>query len=471
MANTAILVGNSQYRSLTDLSCCHDDLAAMHELLDAAAKYSVIEIIENVDADKMKSAIRATIEKHHAPEEVFFYFTGHGYQQDDEFYFCTGEFNPNKPNQTGISNGELHTLLRLANADVVVKVIDACNSGTTLIKSDGSFAFQDKHGFKSLIQISSCLQTQNSLTGNPLSFFTERFRESALRKKEGVIYYTDLIYSLRDEFLKNDDQTPFFVSQGTGRERFVQDARCLDGLRTKLTKLTELPPQAESESEETSVAESSLRSLLEEVEQDAATPARIEYLVNAVFDGLIEKISIDEFSEFFDAEIAENSEFKEPTAEAFIIRILTKERRSDEFVTVERNKRQSPLYALGTAALLGISGSDQTYREVYDLRLNCKMNRAQIRIKMTPKYHSLKQIVLVVTCAPSLEYCYIFEIGSQHGLKDFGEFEVTGTEIVRRWYRLRWTESAGGIVEGIASKLHEVIREHLESTQERLSED
>src|ERR1019366_1641737 len=136
--------------------------------------------------------------------------------------------------ETGLSISELHVLLRTPEADLVVKVIDACNSGALLIKSDGSFLPVNKQGFKNLIQISSCLDSQNSLTGDPLSVFTEKFRAAALRKLDGEVYFTDIIYALRDEFLQDDYQTPFFVAQGTGREQFVGNAKRLDGLRAKL---------------------------------------------------------------------------------------------------------------------------------------------------------------------------------------------------------------------------------------------
>ena len=178
--------------------------------------------------------MREVIDKQSSVGELFFYFTGHGCQQDDEFYHCATEFDPKNPNRTGISTNELHALLRMASADVVVKVIDACNSGTVLIKSGQGFALEKEPGFRTLIQISSCLDSQTSLTGQPLSVFTEKFRDSVLRKTEGVVHYTDIIYSLRDEFIGNNEQTPFFISQGTGRERFVDDAKRLITLRKRV---------------------------------------------------------------------------------------------------------------------------------------------------------------------------------------------------------------------------------------------
>jgi hypothetical protein len=240
MGGIAILVGNTAYDHLNELACCHDDLEAMQELLSATEKYAEVFVIENAPSDGLKAKLREVIDKTTKPEELFFYFTGHGDQQASDFYFCATNYDGRRPNETGLSNTELHTLLRLADADLVVKIVDACNSGTLLIKADRSmaalsFATEQKNGFRNLIQISSCLDSQNSLTGDPLSVFTESFRAAVLRKTEGPVYYTDIISSLRDEYLQNNDQTPLHVSQGTGREQFVDDAKRLEGLRQKLT--------------------------------------------------------------------------------------------------------------------------------------------------------------------------------------------------------------------------------------------
>ena len=205
MPNLAILIGNSNYNSLHPLICCRDDVLAMKALLVATEKYHDIEVIENAEADDLKTRIRGVIDRAQSPTELFFYYTWHGYQLEDEFYYCATNFDAKRPNETGISTTELHTLLRLAEADLVVKVIDACNSGSLLVKADLIIP-QHKHGFKNLIQISSCLDSQNSLTGNPLSLFTEKFRAAVLRKEEGVVFYTDVISALRDEFIDNNSQ-------------------------------------------------------------------------------------------------------------------------------------------------------------------------------------------------------------------------------------------------------------------------
>ena len=472
MTNVAILVGNTEYQSLGNLSCCHDDLVAMKELLDATEKFpNKIELIENSDADTLKSQLRTIVDTNSPIGELFFYFSGHGCLHKNEFYCCATNFDQKRSYETGISNNELHTILKLANPELVVKVIDACNSGTLLVKSDGEFIFNREPQFKNFIQISSYLESQSSLTGKPLSPFTEKFRSGALRKKQGPVYYIDIVNSLKDEFLLNNDQIPFFVSQGTGREQFVDDAKRMDALRKKLAAETDSSVQSEGGNVQTQTTTPSLQSLLSSAEENIATPEKITSFVDTFFNNLIETLSEVQFTDYFDVETTEHSDFVEPTAKAFIIRVLIREQRSDEFVTatIKKEKIQNnPLHMLGMSTFLSTFAGDEEYREVYNLQLNCDMKRAQISIAFTPKYRSLSQLVLVVTCVPSLESCYVFEIVSQHKLKDFGEFQTKGKEVVRRWYKFKWTETTDGVVAKIKSKLDEIVREHLKQTERRL---
>ena len=473
MVNTAILVANSQYKNLRELSCCSKDVEAMRELLEATNKYSEIEVIENTEADDLKTRIRAVFEKITPTDELFFYFTGHGCIQDDKYYHCTTDFNSNNPNTTGLSLEELHALLKLPNANLVVKVIDTCHSGVSLVKADyeNHLQAQQKHVFKNLIQISSSLESQYSFTGESISVFTEKFRASALRKDEGVVYYMDIISTLKDEFIQDEDQIPHFVSQGTGREQFVDDAKRLDVLRNKFRSQTEVLSEPESMDREPLPTPPSLQTMLENTEKITATPEKVTSFVNTFFNNLKEKVSTDEFSDFFEFNITEHSDFMEPTNEVFIIRVLTKESRPDEFVTAKISRERVRKKTLGMidAAIAGMLGQDHEFKDVYDLRLNCTMERAQLKITLTPKFQSLKQLVMVITCAPSLENCYVFEIGTQHNLTDFGKFDVEGDEVFRRWYKFHWAENTDEVVTNIATKLSEIVQEHLEYVKQRLN--
>lgn len=470
MPNIAILVGNTEYRSLAKLDCCRADVAAMRELLDATEKYETIEVIENADANDLKEKIRSAVEKAKSPAELFFYYSGHGYSYEDEFFYCATNFDSNRPNETGLSTTDLHTFLRLANADLVIKVADACNSGTHLVKADIGLTPQNKQGFKNLIQISSCLDTQSSLTGDPLSLFTQKFRRAALSKTEGVVYYTDVIAALRDQFIGNDAQIPFFVSQYTGREQFADDAHKLDKLREALkqreaaaTALTETTPPA---------ATPTLAELLSSAEAKLATPELMSSFVTTFFDSLKGQMATADFAEFFHPEFAEHDDFREPTAKRFIIEVLSREKRADNFVTAEisrKSRRANPFF--GSAMAMALAGwyDDEQYVEMYDLKLNCKMSRVQLRVTLTPKFSTLQRIVLVITCAPSLEICYVFEVATQHMLHDFGEYDIDGIKAVQRWYRFDWRKNTDGVIREISDSLSAIVRSHIESTAKRLS--
>ena len=49
MANVAILLGNTQYQTLSTLDCCGDDVRAIKELLDATEKFDVVEVRLNAE--------------------------------------------------------------------------------------------------------------------------------------------------------------------------------------------------------------------------------------------------------------------------------------------------------------------------------------------------------------------------------------------------------------------------------------
>lgn len=469
MTSTAILIGNSEYRNLLQLNCCRNDLAAMKELLDATQKYDAITVIENADADSLKQHLRDAVDKIPSPDELFFYFTGHGHAQEGELFYCATNFSATRPNETGLSTTELHTILRSANAALVVKVIDACQSGTRLIKSDASIYDVSKNAFQDFVQIASSLESQSSFTGDPLSVFTGKFREATLRRDEGPILYTDIINVLRDAFIGSEDQTPHFNVQGTGRQQFVDDAKKLESLRRSLNAAREAVAPPASFPAVPASSPPSLLERLQAAEAKVVTPKIMASFVSKFFDELNAKISSDEFVEFFDAERKEHADFDEPTAKEFIIRVLTKEKRADNFVTASHVRKPRPRNSpYGIAASWDIF-STPVYDEEWDLYLNCTMEQAQLRITFTPKFANLQQIKLVVTCAPSLDICYIFEVATQHSLRDFGKYDFDGPEFSRRWWKCAWAEGTGSIVNQISSKIAEVVRQQLESAEKRLA--
>ena len=188
--------------------------------------------------------------------------------------------------------------------------------------------------------------------------------------------------------------------------------------------------------------------------------------VGQFFDDLVKSISTSEFAEFFDVHVTQYGRFQEPIAEKFIIRILSNEKRADNFVTAHYSRDFRGLNPL--LASMTMPGKD-AFEETWRLELNCTMERAQLRITFTPKFINLKQIMLVVSCAPSLDVCYIFEISNEHVLTDFGKFESGGQEISRRWWKLAWTGSSSGVIKQISEKLASAARVQLEAAEKRLA--
>jgi hypothetical protein len=71
---------------------------------------------------------------------------------------------------------------------------------------------------------------------------------------------------------------------------------------------------------------------------------------------------------------------------------------------------------LGLGAMSAISAmmlSPAAASKHYFLQLNCTLDKVQLKITFSPKFVTLKQFVLVVTCAPSLEHCYVMEMLSK----------------------------------------------------------
>ncbi len=365
MTSIAILVSNSIYNSNETLACCKDDLIAIEKLFKATSRFEQIEILENLDSKSIKTRLREICEKKETCEEVVFYFTGHGYQNEEDLYYCATDFNSRKPNETGLSNEELHTYIRALEPQVFVKIVDACNSGVSLIKNFGETIKKFEGRLKNVIQIASCLNNQSSITGQPLSEFTGFFIDAALNKTEGPVYYTDIISVLRDKYIGNELRTPYFVTQGTGLEKFCDDASFLDSLRKEETESSPVIQRLQ----EIAISEPSNVDILTEYESKLVTTELANTFIDRVFSYLHSKVeSKKKFQEFYNLETKLNSDFDCEHSKSFLINILSKEKRSDELVTAEISreyKRKNPFGGLFNLAALNFGRDDAEYTETH----------------------------------------------------------------------------------------------------------
>lgn len=468
MSNIAVIIGNAKYTSQNELPCCVNDATAMTELLQAVGKFDKICTLTNRLADAIRSSIRNELESADDIDECFFYFSGHGIEIKDEFFYCGTEFDIARPNETGLSNTELLTILRDYNPKLVVKVIDACNSGTSLIKGDTPVILDGKGMLNDVIQIASCQSSQVSLTGNPLSPFTKHFCQAAIRRSSGPIFYTDIINTIRDDFLNDQNQTPHFVSQGTGRAKFATDAADLSGFSADFMKKWGDQASTLVVATTANTASQTMLQLIQEAENHFVIPEDAEQYIAELFDGITSRFNTEDFSEFYDVHVVEHDDYPEVTSRQFIIKSLNGEKRPDNFVTasITKNRVSSGyLSSLGSiAASLG-----EPVKEKWELSLNCSISRAQIKVTLSPKYKSLNQIRLVVSCAPSLNHCYIFEISTKHVRSDWDTFDNDGAEIDRKWYQRLWTEDNSWLVDEICDRIHVATQKHVDATGARLA--
>lgn len=472
MTSIAILIGNASYSRFDDLPCCLEDVEAIRLLLEALGRYDEIVVITDADADAMRRGVRSALQVDGAVSEVFFYFSGHGGVVADDYFYCGTSFDAGRPNETGVSESDLHQLFRDSSPKLLVKVLDACESGTRLVKNIGSPPPFLQKGLDNVVQLASSLHDQESFGGEHLSRFTRAFCEAATRRKTGPIYYADIVNTLRDDFLEDETQTPYFVLQGTARELFIEDASRLDVFKAAFDARwgdeDEAGPDNPEAEAESAAPPLSLVEKLEAAEARMATPTSAKALIDSVFDGVILAIGDDAFPELFTHETIEHRDFEEPTATDFIARILAKEARRDSFVhadvRIERPKR-SPWE---TRLMGAFDVFSKDAEEIIELELNCSLERVQLKITLTPKFQSLQRFVLVLTCAPSLETCYVFEILTRHALSDWSSYAEEGQEVVRRWYKLGWEQDTAGVVSKIRAAFVEAVENYIANVTDKL---
>lgn len=254
--NIGIVLGISEYDTQAPLPPCVDDANRLYQLLELTGKYDhKLRITGRSATSDAKNRIREFLDplRGQAVDELLFYFSGHG-TCPDSLYFCCSDFDPKRPNSTGLENEELDDLFRGMSPAQMVKVIDACNSGIQYVKGDASPIEKAlrKTGFKSFVCMASCDTNQFSYADTNGSHFTREFLAAIKCAKEGQrILYRDIKASISDSFQGSPAQTPIFIFQGNGQEFFsIASPALLAGLSTIIPTPKPAPaPVAQSEVE------------------------------------------------------------------------------------------------------------------------------------------------------------------------------------------------------------------------------
>lgn len=250
----AILIGVSEYENLENLPSTLNDIEAMQNLLKATMLYpTVLTFSGRCIAADIREAIRSELEKFSEPEidEVFFYFSGHGFAIDEKSYFATTDYDSDAPNKTSIQNLHVDDWLRALRPKVAIKVVDCCASGVRYIKNVRLES--ERHSplrgeFNDLYFFHSSHWTQNSLVDGELSLFTRKFLGVIAASSDGPIKYAEITLALSDAFL-NESQGPQMITSGTNTH--VLCASHSDEVRAIARHYAGLGLEGESEEQQT----------------------------------------------------------------------------------------------------------------------------------------------------------------------------------------------------------------------------
>ena len=227
--NLAILIGISEYDNSGNLSACSEDVNIMKNIIDKIDKFDdICYIKKNITAREIKTKIANFINKYskEAVNELFFYFSGHGYRNGNDFFYVVSDFNENKLETTSLRNTELDSLIKNLSPKLTIKVIDACYAGTQYIKSSE----QDlspilnksakENEFQSLYFLYSSDSNNESLANDKISFFSKSFFESLIQQ-DGEIRYRDIISYIADDMKLKKYPEPTFITQAKSTEVFA----------------------------------------------------------------------------------------------------------------------------------------------------------------------------------------------------------------------------------------------------------
>ncbi len=229
MRNYAIVLGVSEYICAENLPACANDVGLMYNFLKATGKYELLELPGNVNKHQAVEAIEEFLPDAESDEEigeVLFYFSGHGYQ-DGEMHFILSDTIRDQINSTALNNSEVDDVVRRKQPQLFVKIIDACQSGLTYIKSiEGDFEeglSRSAKTFQNCIFLSSSKKSQSSFAGTAYSYFTKAIIDAVVYSKQTVVKYIDVQNYLADVFKRDKiGQTPFFSTQCDGTEAFCE---------------------------------------------------------------------------------------------------------------------------------------------------------------------------------------------------------------------------------------------------------
>lgn len=225
MKNLAIIVGITNYEETSmHLPGCANDVAIIDLVLRSGGKFEEIITIASADSETLKSELANAINRFSQEDigDLLFYFTGHGDYIDEDFVYQLRDYDESRIAQTSLSNTELDGLLRSLSPNVLIKIVDACNSGMPYIKDGSSvpnyLAEEMKSAFPKCYFFFSSQNDQKSYAEHDISNFTSAFARAISTSQSDTVRYKHVIDHISDSFSTQRKQIPQFVAQAAFTE-------------------------------------------------------------------------------------------------------------------------------------------------------------------------------------------------------------------------------------------------------------
>jgi hypothetical protein len=470
--NLAIIISVSEYTDIhNNLPGCKKDADCINSILNKTNKFDdILFINEKISSGKVKEKLTAFISEHKSKkiEELFFYFTGHGEFKNNEFYYLLSDFNPDKKNQTSLQNEEVDSLFRTLNPDLVVKIIDACQSGKAYIKEAGAITkyFQKTiDRFDRCYFLNSSLKDQSSFQTDEISDFTLSFINSIKEHDTSEIRYKDIMDFISDAFEKNTSQTPFFVVQADYTEKFCVISKALkeylDNLDTSLI-------------EETEKKESEI-SLLEKIKKQASeyfTKEQALGLVNELKEKLSEYKLNDDLNEIYDFSISFQENYDGIFSKNTIGKWLD-DNQHDFFArsshTRERKDRYTNIYGgLQLASRINLIGNDNEYEWVRTgFELEVEVPFKTIVFTLNSKFPNIESYTARVVYLLSKKQIRFFYFLTNFETKNWDERKLN-TKI--EWFTTEYPlKDSDKIMEGLNNIFSQLINKVKKEIEEKFA--
>lgn len=467
--NLGVVIAVSEYTGdAGSLPACREDGAAVAQVLKMSNRFSeVLHIETNTIGTTVKQRL-ADFAKAHSEkeiEEVFFYFTGHGEFVADEFYYLLTDYQTKKRKQTSLENSELDGIVRALSPKLFVKIVDACHSGVSYIKSADDFTEYLKSAnrkFDKVYFMFSSQSEQFSYQNQKISYFTESILKSLYSHASDTIRYKDIMSYVSDEFAEYGYQTPLFVTQADFIEKFCDVTQ---GLKDEIRKYIQDADKAGAKPGEG--LHGPLPTLASKLKAEAKNYCSKEEALATVssFVKHVESQSLTaDIADIFSREVS--VEQADPPGAESIGKWLDQAkddkkyfaRPSKEWQTYKKRVHKNPL-AAAVGGVGGLFAGDDDYKYIDASRevvagfsFTTDMPFQHIKIKLCPKLPNV---------AP--EECYLVALVSRTHLRlfwAFAHFEYLDWEKVRRIGTLEWSTNE------VALKNSEAVKSLADQIQE-----